>query len=340
MDGRIIFLQEDVFSEVNIVTGHLKVSVLIPTMNRCRSLDITLKHLAMGAVKPYEIIIVDQSIRESADKNRNIIQKYYKEPIHYKYIYLNRPSLTAARNIAIAEATGDILCFSDDDVEVYPLTLKCIVDLMEKDPQIALIGGLDDNAPQSKSKIGYLFGTKSWKNRKIGHMTLSILGRYPAHVTGEVSTQWAMGYFFCVRKKYLDTFKTDGEALRFDELLTGYAYAEDLDFTYRYYKQADRLGLKCILSDQVRVKHLVDQEYRIPNRKAVFKYICNRAYLAHKFGKGTNKELLYRIAMSWTNFWIYIFHIIRHDNAKDYHDAIKWLRSHRKEVYRGYIKYD
>ena len=113
MDGRIIFLQEDVFSEVNIVTGHLKVSVLIPTMNRCRSLDITLKHLAMGAVKPYEIIIVDQSIRESADKNRNIIQKYYKEPIHYKYIYLNRPSLTAARNIAIAEATGDIFCYTN-----------------------------------------------------------------------------------------------------------------------------------------------------------------------------------------------------------------------------------
>ena len=124
-----------------------------------------------------------------------------------------------------------LLVCSDDDVEVYADTLKNVYDLFQN-PQIPMIAGLDDCAAKSTSKIGYLLGTKSFFKRKIGHVTASMLGRFPAQqVKGEVDTQWAMGFFFAVRTPLLKKWN-----IKWDENLTGYAYAEDLDFSYSYYK--------------------------------------------------------------------------------------------------------
>lgn len=51
-----------------------------------------------------------------------------------------------------------------------------------KDKSISMIAAIDDNMPTKQSALGYILGTRSFKKRKIGHVTYSMLGRYPENV--------------------------------------------------------------------------------------------------------------------------------------------------------------
>ncbi len=266
------------------------ISVLIPTMNRPETLKKTLDSFFSGDVVPTQLVVVDQSTQENADTIKSICEEYSNAKI--KYVHQSTPSLTKARNNAYKYATEDIVICSDDDVLIYKDTLKNIVDIMER-KDIAMIAGIDDYTLCSSTNIGYLFGTKSYKNRKIGHVTLSILGRYPDNVRGEIETQWAMGYFFVIRKSLLDKWN-----IKWDEKLTSYAYAEDLDFSYNYFKAAKKENLKCVLNEKVHIKHCVSREYRTPSKKSTYMYVINRYYLSFKHNMGFKS----RIAMHWTNF--------------------------------------
>ena len=228
-------------------------------------------------------------------------------------------------NIALKYAKEEIIVCSDDDVDVYEDTLENVYKIFE-DSNIAMIAGLDDNAESTKTKIGYLLGLKSFKYRKIGHVTNSMLGRYPTVFSGQVETQWAMGYFFAFRKSIADTYQ-----LCWDEKLLGYAYAEDLDFSYAYYKVAKAEGLRCVLDETVHVKHCCSKEYRTPSRKSTFMYICHRKYLSAKHKLGRKAD----IAMWWSNYWMLWIRRFRKENPKDFKDAIKFSRKNKQDILQG-----
>ena len=307
----------------------LPISVLIPTMNRPETLKATLDSFFNGDVLPAQVVVVDQSNDENAKKTKNVCDKY-SDKAQIKYVYQERPSSTEARNNAYNYASGEIIVFSDDDVLVYKNTLKNVVSVMQRN-EVAMIAGIDDNSSASSTNIGYLLGTKSYKNRKIGHVTLSMLGRYPDNIKGEIETQWAMGYFFVVRKSLLDKWN-----IRWDENLTSYAYAEDLDFSFSYYKKAKSENLKCVINEQVRVKHCVSKEYRTPITKSTYMYVVNRYYLGYKHNMGFRS----RLAMKWCNFWRLIEKVVKKENPMDMSNAMKYLRKNKKDIKRGKFLYE
>lgn len=304
------------------------ISLLIPTLNRPNSLKSTLESYFSGVVVPNQVVVVDQSTSiEHQEINRTTLQLFsrYSECL---YFHLDHPSSTEARNLAFSNATGEIIVFSDDDIEVYPDTLANVKEKMA-DPRIAMIAGLDDNSKQSRSRAGYLLGTKSFAKRNQGYVTRSMLGRYPPNVNGEVPTEWAMGYFFVVRAALVRKF-----GISWDEKLTSYAYAEDLDFSYTLFKRATPLGYQCILSDKVRVKHLGSLEYRVPSRKSTFMYVINRYYLAYKHHEGR----LSIPAIGWADFWMVIFRLLKRQNAKELLDAIIRAKIVRKKLKAGELE--
>lgn len=310
------------------MSGNDKMAVLIPTMNRPDSLRRTLGTFFQGEVIPDELIVIDQS-EKANDRNENRkITEIYASFAKVKYIYQSPPSLTKARNKALKECNCEMIIFSDDDVDVNKNILKNISSIMG-DQSISMIAGVNEYAAVSNSKLGYLLGTKSFKNRHIGYVTKSVLGRFPDILTYEVPTQWAMGFFFVVRKSLLDKWK-----IKWDEKMTGYAYAEDLDFSYSYYKKSKAEHLKCIMSDKVIVKHLGSQEYRIPSRKHIFMYIINRAYLCYKHKMGKKAEIM----MNWCNFWMMIRAFLKKDNYPYYRDAIKKEKNVHKYIKDGILK--
>ena len=117
---------------------------------------------------------------------------------------------------------------------------------------------------------------KPW--RKDGYVIRSNMrGRYPVPVMQRVSTEWAMGYFFCVRRSLMERWN-----IWFDEGMDRYAYAEDLDFSIRYCLMAQQERLNCVLEPKIYVDHLASNEWRTPSEEAVRYFVRNRRRIAHK----------------------------------------------------------
>ena len=303
------------------------VSVIIPTLNRPQALVRTVKVLIGMDIVPEELVVVDQTADETVrEEMRTFLKTVTAATV--RYVYQERPSITAARNRGIQEASRDILLFMDDDVDVNPDTIENVYRYMQ-DEQVVMVGATDETLPASTGKVGYLFGLKSWKNRKIGHVTPSMLGRYPDNIKGTVPTMWAMGFCFSLKKSKLQQW-----GLAFDEKLTGYAYAEDLDLTYAYYKKAAAEGLRCLLAEDLKVKHLESKEFRIPSAKNTFKYVINREYLSYKHGL----SFWARISSRWSNFGQFLLRLMQGSGAGDIVRAQIRCDRLRKQLREGILE--
>lgn len=299
------------------------ISLLIPTMNRPETLRRTLQSYFSAEYVPNQVVVVDQSSDRSVREQNESILLQYAKTSNVKYVYQQNASLTKARNNALRYALNDIIVFSDDDIDVFPDTLDLVRNRMQ-DTSIAMIAGIDDRMQHSNSIIGYFLGTKSYLKRNIGHVTASVLGRYPNSINGLIRTEWAMGYFFVVRKSLLEKWN-----ITWDERLTGYAYAEDLDFSYRYYKMAEYEGLKCIMDEKIHVVHLASQEYRIPTQKHTMMYVINRGYIGYKHHMGWKSY----VAFNWCNLWMLIMKVLRKEAPSDMLRAMKLNRKLAREHY-------
>lgn len=192
-----------------------------------------------------------------------------------------------------------------------------------------MIAGIDVLTKNKKNLLSYVSGRKSYKYRKIGHVTNSVFGRYPIDIKDEISTQWAMGYFFCVRKSLLNKWN-----LYWDENLTGYAYAEDLDFTFSYYKNSLKENKKCILNTRVKVKHLVSNEWRTTPYKKTLMFIINREYLRKKHFNSIYSQIWFY----WANAFEFFYRIIKKDNSMDLLKAQIICLKYKKYVREGALK--
>ena len=308
----------------------LPVSVVIPTMNRPQSLEKTISSLLSHPYIPNEIILVDQSTDLLLRKKNEEIGSLKVTDLKIRYFYLEIPSSTKARNIGTSYVTNDILVYADDDIEVEPDTIGNIYEIMQQG-EVALLAGIDKNSKASTrgaSWLGYLFGTKSYAKRNIGHITNSVLGRYPDRIEGQVLTEWAMGYFFIVRKSLVAKWQ-----IAWDEKLTSYAYAEDLDFSCRYCRHAAAEGFKCVLDTRIQVYHMYTREYRVPSKKSSFMYIINRKYLGYKLGFGFRSSLMQLFA----NFSLLLRRLVAKQRPQDIISAQFRAWRYGKQLKKGEI---
>lgn len=288
------------------------VSIVIPTMNRLDSLKRTISYIAQSTVEPLEVIVVDQSTDNTEIKATKEFLK--QQSVNCKYVHNDEPSLTKARNTGMLYVHGDLVIQMDDDVDIKPNTLSVILDIFSND-NIAMLAGVNEGFDsKSRSPIGFLFWKKNWRKRNIGHVVKSVFGRFPEKITEATPTEWAMGFFSVYRVALIKKWN-----LNWDEKLTSYAYAEDLDFSYTYFKKSKNEGLKCIMSSLVIVKHNVTQEWRIPSRKHTYMIINNRHYLRRKhFGNSP----LSKIAVCWADWGEYLRRLLKNEAAKDWKDAM------------------
>jgi glycosyltransferase involved in cell wall biosynthesis len=98
----------------------MKLSIIIPTVNRYNDLNNTLIDLSHQTHTDFEVIIIDQTPIGKAQiiTNSELLIHYYHSEI---------PSASFARNIGIQEAKGEIVLFLDDDVLVDSKTIEILV---------------------------------------------------------------------------------------------------------------------------------------------------------------------------------------------------------------------
>ena len=305
----------------------LSISIVIPTMNRLESLKRTISHIVSGNVLPQEIIIVDQTQDETIIEATQAFLK--KQCIKCIYLHQEQPSLTKARNYGTDWVSSDLVIQMDDDVDICINTLSTIIDIFSNN-NVAMLAGINEGYnSKPQSFLGYLFWKKNWFKRKIGHVTLSMYGRFPTHIDSITDTEWAMGFFSVYR-----TFLIRKWNLKWDEHLINYAYPEDLDFSYSYYKYAKQEGFKCVMSNRVIVKHNVTQEWRIPSQKHTRMIILNREYLRYKH-HGNN--FISKLATEWADYGEFLRRYLKHEAPNDLREAVKEKKTRIKEIRKGNI---
>lgn len=281
----------------------LPISIVIPTLNRPKTLSDTLQSYLQADYLPQQIVVVDQSrSMETKDACSHATPPQAIGGSTITYIHLDKPSSTTSRNVGIDACTQEYIIFSDDDINVYSDTLYQVYKHISQ-PDMAMIAGLNDCSKRNKSLLSYIAGINGIRKRNIGSVSKSCFGSYPTTITRDIPTEWAMGYFFVVKRSLVKKWN-----IRWDENLTGYAYDEDLDFTFSYATKAMTEGLKCIITNDVHVKHLASKEYRVPSKTHIRAFIINRYYLIHK-----HKGCFSLLIATYTN----LFFILRFRKSRE-----------------------
>jgi glycosyltransferase involved in cell wall biosynthesis len=106
-----------------------KVSVVIPTYNRAKTLKEAIDSVLSQRYDDFELIVVDDG---STDETREIIASYLPR---LKYLYQEHSGVSAARNRGIAHARGDCFAFLDSDDLWLPDKLWLQMKFMEDHPE-------------------------------------------------------------------------------------------------------------------------------------------------------------------------------------------------------------
>lgn len=281
---------------------YLDMSIIIPTRNRLKGINECINALNNSIYKPKEVIIIDQS--DESMSYKDIIDNV----LDIKLITQKEPSLTKARNNGISIAKYDIIVFMDDDTLLDEYSLVKLNNTFLLDKNIKLVTSIDinENKVNNYSDIlGKIFLRKKNIKSKGYVCKGAMLGRYPRNCNNIVETQWAMGYFFAVKKSIIEK-----NNLKFDENLISYAYAEDLDFTYNYCCTIANEGGVGVINPNIYVNHLGSKEWRVESEKSINMYVINRLYLSYKYFKSP----IYRLIMIWADTGEVIRRFIKREN--------------------------
>src|SRR6185503_8182811 len=88
----------------------VRVSLVLPTLDRPQAIYNLLRHLEHQTVAPYEIVVVDQSAQPDERVAFHAVAN--SRVRHYRIAERGLPN---ARNVGVGLATGDVVLFLDDD---------------------------------------------------------------------------------------------------------------------------------------------------------------------------------------------------------------------------------
>lgn len=232
----------------------MNVSVVIATYNRRDLLRRTLESVASQSHAPHEVIIADDG---STDSTPELAAEFPQ----VTFLRQENRGSSAARNLGVQRATGDVVAFTDDDCVVPPDWLERIVDGYERHPEVAGVGGY------MEAPAGVLEG--------------SVVARYEQYLTRELynarDEEIVAGYDcpcggtnnMSFRRAVLE------EVGGFDESFPPRVWGEDADLKYRV-----SLREHTFLYVPVKVTHLRDYTLR-----SLLKQSCQRGRGEHHFLK-------------------------------------------------------
>ena len=110
------------------------ISVVICTRDRPEALARCLASFSEQTVRPRQIIVVDNASKDG--RTRDVARAAGVD-----YVREDRPGLDIARNAGALAASGDIIAYTDDDVELHPRWLERLVRAFDG-PEIMAVTGL------------------------------------------------------------------------------------------------------------------------------------------------------------------------------------------------------
>lgn len=145
-DSPITYENWNSFSS-DLIQKNLKVSVIIPTLNRYEYLRDVLKDLEQQDYPNFEVVVVDQSEPYQPEFYRD-----FNLDIHL--IRQEAKALWLARNTAIKAAKGSLIALSEDDVRIQPDWLRShlkALDFFDTSISAGVFYPLHESLPKSRS---------------------------------------------------------------------------------------------------------------------------------------------------------------------------------------------
>ncbi|WP_223701153.1 glycosyltransferase [Sutcliffiella deserti] len=110
-----------------------KVSVIVPTFNRCDYLEKALNSITDQTYENIEIIVVNDG---STDRTKEMLAKY---PFPLKVLSKENGGKATAINTALPYVTGEYVWIFDDDDLAFPAKLQLQIRQFERNPDVGLI---------------------------------------------------------------------------------------------------------------------------------------------------------------------------------------------------------
>lgn len=244
---------------------------MIPTLRRPAMLAETLAAVLECDPAAHEVIVVDGDPERSA---RDVVGRFETRssspPVRYLPTELG---LTRQRNLGMAEASGDIVVFLDDDVAMGTRMFAMLADAY-RDPSVVgatgrIVGDRSRLVSMQSPLRKLLPGAGSE-----GSFTRYGYPTYIQRVEIARDVEYMLGCFMSARRRF-------AEEVGFDENLVGAALAEDEDFSFRLSRRGRLLYLPEIV-----VGHRLG--LRGDDSRALGRMIVvNRAYLFRKNFRAT-----------------------------------------------------
>ncbi|MCF6204917.1 MAG: glycoside hydrolase family 99-like domain-containing protein [Methylococcaceae bacterium] len=114
----------------------LKVSVVMPTWNREKSICLAIDSVLQQSYLPYELIISDDG---STDNTVKIIKKKYKKELTsglIKLIINNHSGVSSARNSALEQVQGDVIAYLDSDNQWRKHYLMVMASILSENDEV------------------------------------------------------------------------------------------------------------------------------------------------------------------------------------------------------------
>ena len=215
----------------------MKISVLVPTLNRVDDLRRCLAALA-GQTRPADQIVV--VVHEGDSATRGALTAWPAGGPAVEVTTVRDRGLPAALNVGLGAVAGDLICFTDDDAEPWPDWLARI-EAHYGDPSAGAVGGRDllvgegAGAGARCSRVGRVF----WYGRYVGNHHLEL------HPPEPVEVDTLKGVNMSYRARALAGFRFD------DRLCVVSASCVEIDVAF-FLKRA---GWRMIYDPAIRVNH-------------------------------------------------------------------------------------
>lgn len=129
-------------------------SVIIVSRGRSDSLRRVISAMRFQRYPHFELIVVTET-------SPLVFMPKGMSPDHVKHIYFNQANISAARNLGLAAAAGEIVAFCDDDAIPEPAWLARLVDTFG-DPDVGIAGGF------VRGRNGISFQWKAMQTNTLG----------------------------------------------------------------------------------------------------------------------------------------------------------------------------
>lgn len=206
----------------------VRVSLVLPTLDRPEAIYNLLRHLEHQTVTPHEIVIVDQS---AVPDER--VAAYASSHPHVRHHRIAERGLPNARNVGIGLATGDVVLFLDDDSIPDPDLVRFHADAYA-DAGVGGVGGrVQGGYDSGGATIGKFRASDGKVVRNFGATTRCEVDHLPG---GNMSFR-------------REVFTRVGG---FDKTYGGSSIGEETDFCLR----ARRAGIRFVFEPRASLEHL------------------------------------------------------------------------------------